>query len=81
MHVAEQVGGVVGHEVGGMRLDRDFRVKAADFAGGSDGLGKRFSGVGLVEEHLALKIAGLNVVAIDDAQVADSGAREQGRQR
>jgi hypothetical protein len=30
---------------------------------------------------LRLKIAGLNIVAIDDAEVADSGAREQGRQR
>ena len=77
MHVAEQVGGVVGDEVGGVRLDHDFRVEAADLAGGGDGLGQRLGGVGLVEEHLPLQIAGLDVVAIDDAQVADSGARQQ----
>ena len=56
-------------------------LKPRDFAGGSDGLGQRFGGVGLVEEHLTLKVTGLDVVAVDDAQVANSGAGEQAGQR
>ncbi len=69
---------VVRREVGDVGFDFDFGVEGANLAGGSDGLGQRLGGVGLVEEHLALQVAGLDVVAVDDAQVADSGAREQG---
>ena len=78
LHVAEQLFDVVGREVGDVGLDFDFGVEAANLAGGSDGLGQRFGGVGFVEEHLALQVAGLYVVAVNDAEVADSGARQQG---
>ena len=78
---AEQLFDVVGRQVGDVRLDLDFGVEAANLAGGGDGLGQRFGGIGLVEQHLALQVAGLDVVAVDDAQVADSGARQQGSKR
>ena len=81
MNVAEQFFDVVGCEVGDVGFDFDFGVEGANLAGGGDGLGQRLGGVGLVEEYLALQIAGLHVVAVNDAQVADSGTREQGRQR
>jgi len=53
------------------------RVEGGDFAGGGDRFGKRFGGVGLVEEGLALKVARLDVIAVDDAQCANAGASQQ----
>ena len=41
-------------------------------------LGSDSAASALVEQHLPLQIAGLDVVAIDDAQIADSGACQQG---
>ena len=51
------------------------QLKAADFARGSDGLGERFGGVGFVEERLALQVAGLDVVAINNAKLTRTPAR------
>ena len=49
-----------------------------DGAAGGHGLGQRLGGVRFFEQPLALQIAGLDVIAVDDGEPADSGAR-QGR--
>ena len=77
LHVGEEVGDVAGHEVGDVGFDDDFRVEGADFAGRGDGLGQRFGGIGFVKEHLTLQVAGLDVVAIEEAEIADPGAGEE----
>jgi len=41
------------------------------------GFGQRFARVGLVEEDLALKVRGLDEVAVDEGECAYARAREQ----
>ena len=66
---------VGGREIGGVRLDANGGVEARDLARRGDGLGQRLGGIGFVEEHLTLQIAGFDVIAIDDTQIADTGPR------
>ena len=40
----------------------------------------RFCCIVFVEQRLALKIPGLDVIAVEDAQVSHAGARQQGSQ-
>ncbi len=68
------------HQIFNLRLNHNLRVEGRNFARGSDGLGKRLGGVGFVEERLALQVAGLDVVAVDDAQRADASASQQSGQ-
>src|SRR5580658_3282029 len=77
MRVAEQVVDVRGNEVGDVSHDLHLAVEEGDFAARGLGLGKRFARILLVEEHLALKIALLDEIAIDEGKFADSRAREQ----
>ena len=77
VRAGEQLLDVGGREVGDLGLDDDVAVEGGDLAGGGDGLGQRLGGVGFVEQGLALQVAGLDVVAVDDAQGADAGARQQ----
>ena len=58
----------------------DFGIEGRDFAGGGDGLGQGFCGVVLIEQRLPLQIAGLNVIAVDNADRAHAGAGQQGSQ-
>ena len=50
------------------------RVDGAELAGGGLGLGQVLGHVVLVEQHLPLQVAGLDEVAVDEAQMADAGA-------
>jgi hypothetical protein len=52
------------------------RIKLCDFVARSNGFRDRISGIGFVEEQLALQIAGFNVVAINDSQAANPGPRQ-----
>ena len=73
----EQFGDVTGDEVGDAGVDGDAGVEPGDVAAGGFGLGQAFAGVGFVEEDLALQVGGLDEVAVDESEGADSGAGEQ----
>jgi len=60
--------------VGDDGLDVNAGVDGAELASGGLGLGQVLGNVVLVEEDLALQVAGFDEVAIDQAQVADPGA-------
>jgi hypothetical protein len=40
---------------------------------GSDGFGKGGGGISFIEQRLPLEVAGFDIVAVDDAERADSG--------
>ena len=60
-----------------MRLDGDLGIERRNFSGGGDGFRQRLGSVGFVEQNLALQVAGLNVITVDDAKVSHAGARQQ----
>ena len=68
---------VIGDEVGDVRGDVDGGVDAGEVAAGGFGFGEGSAGVLFVEEHLALKVGGLDEVAVDEGEVADAGARKE----
>src|SRR5262249_16688969 len=70
-HQCQNVGAV---DVGDNRLDVDAGIYRAQLASGRLGLGEVFRNIVLVEKHLALKVVGLDEIAVDQAQVADAGA-------
>ncbi len=41
-------------------------------------LGRDFGGVGLFEEPLAMQVAGLDVIAVDEGEAAHTGAGQRG---
>jgi hypothetical protein len=53
-----------------LRLDYHLGVEGPDLAGGGNGFGQGFGGIGFIKQRLALQIAGLNVVPVDDAKRA-----------
>lgn len=73
----EQIGDIVGNQIGDVSADANAGVELRDLAPRGLGLGQRLQGIGFVEEHLALKIGGLDEVAIDQGEGADPGARQQ----
>ncbi len=56
-------------------------IERRNFSRGSNRFRQRFGGVGFVEQHLPLQVAGLDVIAVDDAKVSHAGARQQRSQR
>ena len=58
-------------------FDYNFGIEGRDLAGSGDGLGQGFGSIVLIEQRLALQVAGLDVVAVDNAQRAYAGARQQ----
>jgi len=64
-------------KVGEDALDGDGGIDGAKLLAGSHGFGKGVASVGLVEKGLALKVGGFDKVAVEDAETADAGAREQ----
>ena len=77
MRAGEKLLDVAGRKVGDVRLDRDLAIEGGNLAGGGNGLGQGLGGVGFIEQRLALEIAGLDVIAVDDADGADAGAGQQ----
>ena len=73
----EQIFTVPRSKVFHVRLYRDGGVDLLQLAMSGNRLGQRFGGIALVEQNLPLQIAGLNVVAVDDADVAYAGANQQ----
>ena len=65
-----------GRQIGDQRLQRDFGVDLRQAAGGGDGFRGSFRGVGFGKEELALQIAELDKIAVDDAQRAHARARQ-----
>jgi len=59
-------------------MDGNGRVEAGDGAGGGDGLGEGFGGIGFVIEPLTLEVGRFDVVAIDEAERANASAGEGG---
>ena len=59
-------------------MDGDGGVEEGDFATGGFGFGARVEGVVFVEEDLALKVGGLDEVAIDEGEGSDACAGEEG---
>lgn len=68
---------VGGDEVRDVGVDGDGGVEAGDVAAGGFGLGECEECVLLVEEDLALEVGGLDEVAVDKGEGADSGAGEE----
>src|SRR5207237_10047580 len=64
-------------EVFYMRLDTDFRVDGRQLARSRFGLGKALAGILLVEEELALEIAGLHIIPVDNAEGSHACSRKQ----
>lgn len=75
--VGEESVGILGGEIGDAGLDRDLRIETRDLTGCGYGLGEGLAGVMFVEQKLALQIAGLDVIAVDDAQESHAGAGEK----
>ncbi|BDC47836.1 hypothetical protein F183_A01520 [Bryobacterales bacterium F-183] len=57
-------------------FDGDAGVDLCEAACGGLSLGHRFSGVGFCEQQLALQVAFLDVIAINDAEASHTGADE-----
>src|SRR5690348_4109574 len=75
----EQGFGIGGIEVGDLRFNGDIRIECLDLSRGGKRLGQRLGGVGFIEQHLALQVARLNVIAVDEAQESNSGAGQHSR--
>jgi hypothetical protein len=67
-----------GDEVGDVGGDGEVGVDGGEFAAGGFGFGEGVAGVGFVVEHLSLEVGLFDEVAIDEGEVADAGAGEQG---
>src|SRR5229473_513611 len=77
VEAGEQVSGVARTEVGDEAFDGTTGVDRAELALGGDGFGERGEGIGFVKEGLALKIRGLDKIAVDDAQFSDACANQE----
>ncbi len=77
VEAGEQVSGVARAEVGDDAFHRTTGIDGAELALGGDGFGQRGEGVGFVKERLALKIRGLDKIAIDNAQFSDTRAHQE----
>ena len=64
-------------EVSHLRLDPNRRVKLSNVARRCERLRSALQGVLFIEQNLALQIAGLNEIAVDDANVSNAGAGQQ----
>ncbi len=67
-----------GDEVGNVGGDGDIGVDGGEFAAGGFGFREGIASVGFVIEHLALEVAVLDEVAVNEGEVADAGAGEKG---
>ncbi len=75
--LGNEFGDVGWGEVGDAGVDGDAGVEESDVAACGLGLGEGVACVGFVEEGLALEVGGLDEVAVDEGERADTGAREQ----
>ena len=74
IEAGEQVGGVARREVSDDAFHGDTGIDGAELALGGDSLWERGDGIGFVKESLALKIRGLDKIAVDNAEFSDTGA-------
>ena len=65
-------------QIGDMGLDHDFGVESRNFSGRGDCFRKGFSGIGFIKQGLPLQIAGLDVIAVNDADRAHARTGKQG---
>ena len=72
---------LLGSQVGDVGFDRDGGIESRDLSGGSNCFWQGFGGVRFIEERLPLQIAGLDIIAINDANRAHTRAGKQGSQR
>ena len=78
--LAEQRMDVVRDEIGDVRAGPGSSpLKRAIWRRAASALGMACGGIGLVEEHLALQVALLDEIAVDEDERADAGARQQRR--
>ena len=77
---SSRVRDVCGDEIGNHGLNYNLRIEGRNLAGGGDGFGQRLGCIGFIKQGLALQVAGLNVVPVDDANSAHAGAGQQGSQ-
>lgn len=75
--IAEEFPGGGGGKISDDGLDGDFGVDEGEAAGGGDGFREGVAGIGFVKEPLALEVVEFDVVAVDDAEEADTGARQR----
>src|SRR5437764_3155710 len=54
-------------------------IDACERSLGCNGFGEGCSGVGFIEQPLALKVAGLDIIAVDDSEAPDAGAHQSFR--
>ena len=73
----QQIMNVAGNEICDVSMDLDLAVEGRDLALCRVGLGTRIARVRLVEEDLALQIALLDKVAVDEGQGSHAAARQQ----
>src|SRR4051812_43505807 len=79
MIMLEQIIDVVGREIRNNRIYHAIPIDERQVVGRSYGLRQRLCDVRLVEEPLPLQIAQLDVIAIDDCEVTNSGASQSTR--
>jgi len=77
IEAGEQVRGVARTEVGDDAFHGNTGIDGAEPAFGGNGFGEGGEGVGFVKEGLALKIRGLDKIAIDNTQLSDAGAHQE----
>jgi hypothetical protein len=77
IRLAEELPDVAGGEIRNVRDDLDRGIHAGQRPGGGDGFGDAIAGVGFVEEPLALEVAQLDVVPVDQKEAADASAGER----
>ncbi len=75
----EELGGVLGNQVGDVGVDANAGVDAGEVTAGGFGFGESGAGVVFIEEHLALEVGGFDEVAVDEGEMADSGTGQQAR--
>ena len=73
----EQLGGIARVQVPHEAFDVDTAIDGAQFALGGNGFGEGGAGVVFVEESLALQVRGLDKIAVQDSDTADSGTHEK----
>ncbi len=77
IRAGEQFVNIRGNQVGNVRLHLHLAVEAGDLPPRGFRLGQGVQGIGFVEQHLPLQVAPLHIVAIDQGESTDPGARQK----
>ncbi len=77
VRAAQQLRHVGGREVGHHAARVNAGIDARDMPLGGRGFGQRLGGVGFLEQPLAMQVAGLHVIAVDDGERAHPRPRQR----